>query len=65
MNNNKDHPQSGTDPISTAIANNEISRRLKLMYREVEEEGIPDRFLTLLEKLDKAEEQQTGDNSDE
>lgn len=41
-------PQRG-DP------NEAISRKLKLLYTAVEEEGIPDRFLDLLEKLDLAE----------
>ena len=36
----------------------EISRRLRAMYHEVEEEVIPDRFLDLLEKLEAAEESQ-------
>lgn len=32
-----------------------VSAQLKEYYRSVEEEGIPDRFLRLLEKLDMAE----------
>ncbi|MBW3097285.1 NepR family anti-sigma factor [Pseudohoeflea coraliihabitans] len=32
-----------------------ISKKLKELYSAVEEEGIPDRFLSLLEKLDAAE----------
>lgn len=35
--------------------NEAISRKLKLLYSAVEGEGIPDRFLDLLEKLDLAE----------
>ncbi|MCJ7993834.1 hypothetical protein J5N58_04305 [Rhizobium cremeum] len=34
-----------------------ISAQLRAYYRSVEEEGIPDRFLSLLEKLDMAEKQ--------
>lgn len=35
--------------------NDAISRKLKLLYSAVEGEGIPVRFLDLLEKLDLAE----------
>jgi Anti-sigma factor NepR len=37
-----------------------ISRMLRSMYGSIESEGIPDRFLDLLEKLDAAEKAQTG-----
>lgn len=40
--------------------NEAISRKLKLLYTAVEEEGIPDRFLDLLEKLDLAERAASG-----
>ncbi len=40
--------------------NDAISRKLKLLYNAVEEEGIPDRFLDLLEKLDLAERAATN-----
>ncbi|SBW09426.1 hypothetical protein KL86APRO_12591 [uncultured Alphaproteobacteria bacterium] len=40
--------------------NEAISRKLKLLYTSVEEEGIPDRFLDLLEKLDLAERATSG-----
>lgn len=43
-----------------------IGRKLKALYSAVEEEGIPEKFLTLLEKLDMAERRQTAsDESDE
>ncbi|AHK03957.1 hypothetical protein X971_4108 [Agrobacterium tumefaciens LBA4213 (Ach5)] len=32
-----------------------ISRKLRELYDAVQEEGIPDKFLDLLEKLDEAE----------
>ena len=32
-----------------------ISQKLKALYSAVEQEGIPDKFLSLLEKLDEAE----------
>jgi hypothetical protein len=35
-----------------------ISLKLKALYNSVEEEGIPDRFLSLLEQLDEAERKQ-------
>lgn len=43
----------------------EISRRLKAMYRAMESEDIPERFLILLEKLERAERAQSGGQSDE
>lgn len=39
-----------TDP------NNQIASKLKALYSAVEQEPIPDMFLDLLEKLDKAEQ---------
>ena len=33
----------------------QITQKLRDLYESVEEEGIPDRFLELLEKLDRAE----------
>lgn len=36
-------------------ATSEISRKLRALYDSVQEEGVPDRFLDLLEKLDQAE----------
>jgi len=35
--------------------NNQIGVRLRSLYAAVQEEAIPDRFLDLLEKLDRAE----------
>jgi len=35
--------------------NASISRKLKELYEAVQEEGIPDRFLDLLERLEEAE----------
>lgn len=65
MNKEKNTRNSGSDPESTAIVNDEISRRLRSMYRDIESEEIPDRFLTLLEELDKAEKRQSGGDADE
>ena len=38
----------------------QINSLLKSMYGEVENEGIPERFLALLEKLDEAERKQSA-----
>ena len=38
----------------------QISRQLQGLYQSVQDEGIPDRFLDLLQKLDEAEKAQTG-----
>ncbi len=54
---NADRATSGgrgkTDP------NKIISLKLKALYSSVEQEGIPDRFLDLLEQLDEAERVQS------
>ncbi|MGO4436581.1 NepR family anti-sigma factor [Rhizobium sp. RAF56] len=36
--------------------NNQIGIRLRSLYAAAQEEAIPDRFLDLLEKLDRAEQ---------
>jgi hypothetical protein len=38
-------------------ANSDIGVRLRALYASVQEEGIPERLLDLLEKLDQVEEQ--------
>lgn len=38
--------------------NHAISKKLQALYSSVQDEGIPDRFLDLLEKLDAAEAEQ-------
>jgi hypothetical protein len=43
-----------------------ISMKLKALFEAVEEEGIPERFLNLLERLDEAERKQSAESeSDE
>jgi len=42
----------------TITPNASISRKLKEFYDAVQEEGIPDRFLDLLERLEAAEQAQ-------
>jgi Anti-sigma factor NepR len=54
------HNRGKSDP------NKVIGRKLKALYTAVEDEGIPERFLTLLEKLDMTERSQTApDETDE
>ena len=43
-------------PVVSAITRAVISRKLRELYSAVQDEGIPDRFLDLLEKLDEAEQ---------
>ena len=47
-------PQQQVRPGAMA-PNASISRKLKEFYDAVQEEGIPDRFLDLLERLEEAE----------
>ncbi|AYM08198.1 MULTISPECIES: NepR family anti-sigma factor [Agrobacterium] len=42
-----------------------ISRKLRELYDAVQEEGIPDKFLDLLEKLDEAENKAKAKASEE
>ncbi|ALV26483.1 Uncharacterised protein [Pannonibacter phragmitetus] len=48
-------PDAGTGALDGAHAQ-QISARLRQLYDTVQNEGIPDRFLDLLERLDEAEE---------
>jgi hypothetical protein len=56
---NSDNPSTqnleetpAVSPTSRAV----ISRKLRELYAAVQDEGIPDKFLDLLEKLDEAEQ---------
>ena len=40
--------------------NTDIGARLRALYGAVQEEGVPNQLLDLLEKLDNAEQQQTS-----
>tara|TARA_R110002124_G_scaffold114535_31_gene269532 strand:+ start:3816 stop:4049 length:234 start_codon:yes stop_codon:yes gene_type:complete len=40
--------------------NTDIGTRLRALYGAVQDEGVPDQLLDLLEKLDNAEQQQTS-----
>lgn len=60
----KKMPQTQQDPRSPQAGkrgdpNQIISQKLNALFSAVEQEGIPDRFLTLLEKLDEAERRQS------
>lgn len=55
------HQQTGIDQgksLGSSDPNRIISQKLKALYSAVEQEGIPDRFLSLLEQLDEAERRQ-------
>jgi hypothetical protein len=47
--------QSNSIRAGAPQPNASISRKLREFYDAVQEEGIPDRFLELLERLDEAE----------
>lgn len=58
-----DIPEDRRRPGGRAVGgmmdpNNQIASKLRALYSAIEQEPIPDLFLDLLEKLDKAE--QTG-----
>lgn len=50
-------PQEHTGKVTDHAkdSNRIISQKLKALYSAVEQEGIPDRFMSLLEQLDEAE----------
>jgi len=50
-------PDDGLGPTS------DIGSRLRALYGAVQEEGVPDQLLDLLEKLDNAERTQTKQSS--
>jgi hypothetical protein len=52
-----DHDPSdkGAPPPVSDAGRAVISRKLRELYDAVQDEGIPDKFLDLLEKLDEAE----------
>lgn len=50
-------PDDGLGPTS------DIGSRLRALYGAVQEEGVPDQLLDLLEKLDNAERAQTKQSS--
>jgi len=43
--------------------NTQISMKLRELYNSVQDEGIPDRFLDLLERLDEAEKNARANNN--
>ena len=48
-------PASDTGGSNGRPTSSQVNNLLKVIYGSVENEGIPDRFLELLEKLDEAE----------
>jgi hypothetical protein len=44
--------------------NTDIGARLRALYGAVQDEGVPDQLLDLLEKLDQAEQAQTAQKND-
>jgi formate dehydrogenase maturation protein FdhE len=50
--------QNGTEPLQATAteAAQQITDRLRQLYESVQAEGIPDKFLDLLERLDEAEQ---------
>lgn len=50
--------QNGTEPLQETAteAAQQITDRLRQLYESVQAEGIPDKFLDLLERLDEAEQ---------
>ena len=63
-NNSHPHENAGTaEPImdgESEAAQSQISQQLRQLYQSVQDEGIPDKFLDLLSKLDEAEKAQSG-----
>jgi hypothetical protein len=51
----QDPSEKGTSPTVPDSGRAVISRKLRELYDAVQDEGIPDKFLDLLEKLDEAE----------
>lgn len=51
----QDPSEQGTSPTVSDSGRTVISRKLRELYDTVQDEGIPDKFLDLLEKLDEAE----------
>lgn len=51
-----DSDEPGDVPAVSPTSRAVISRKLRELYSAVQDEGIPDRFLDLLERLDEAEQ---------
>lgn len=53
------HPRAGNGRADEGLGpNSDIGARLRALYGSVQDEGVPDKLLDLLEKLDSAEQQQ-------
>ncbi|KJF69879.1 MULTISPECIES: NepR family anti-sigma factor [Rhizobium] len=61
----QDSPDNPAAPQVPHSGRAVISRKLRELYDAVQEEGIPDKFLDLLEKLDEAENKANTKASEE
>ena len=50
----------GLEAVQSAGGSDAISRQLRSFYDSVQEEGLPERFLSLLEQLSDAEQNQVA-----
>ncbi|WP_272906834.1 NepR family anti-sigma factor [Hyphobacterium sp. SN044] len=57
------HRDSALGGAAGRTAQDAIGRRLREFYDEVVNEPVPDDFMDLLSKLDRAEEEESGDES--
>jgi hypothetical protein len=51
-----EHKRPDVRAVDILDPNNQIGMRLRSLYAAVQEEAIPERFLDLLERLDRAEQ---------
>ncbi|KAB0679913.1 hypothetical protein F6X38_11635 [Aureimonas leprariae] len=56
----QDSHATQTTPAADLGSNSAIGRKLKAFYDDVASEPVPDRFLSLLDALDKAEQRAGG-----
>jgi hypothetical protein len=55
MSNTLDNGTHGSPPLQASQHGDGISTKLRQLYRQLEQEAVPDNLLNLLEKLDRAE----------
>ncbi|WP_373456278.1 NepR family anti-sigma factor [Rhizobium sp. L1K21] len=56
-------PLAGSSEPTTDFATDGIATRLRDLFSEIENEGIPDKLVHLLDKLDKAEKAQNSNEN--
>lgn len=54
--------QAGPGPLPSGPVYDGIATKLRELYLDLENEGVPDELLNLLERLDEAERAQTARN---